>query len=98
LIVRIAGEGRWFLPSTAEPEMRQLDNAVLVAVDDVREDLYPRLLAEVCHFVRTRGELLEAFDQAGDADITIPPPRLPLRSAIDVLFDAKGFEAEQERD
>src|SRR4051812_42422703 len=64
LIVRIAGEGRWLLPSGAEQDLRLLDNAVTLAVDDVREDEYQRLLIGLCAFVRQHGELLETRDHA----------------------------------
>jgi hypothetical protein len=88
LIVRIAGEGRWLLPSAARDGLRLLDNAVTRAVDDVREDEYGRLLAGLCAFVRRQGEVLEDVVQAGEADITVPPPDLPLAGAVDALFDA----------
>lgn len=77
--------------------MQLLDNAVTLAVDEVREDEYQRLLVALCAFVRQHGELLEAADHAGDADITVPPPSLPLDSAVDALFDANGLGAEPDR-
>jgi hypothetical protein len=95
LIVRIAGEGRWILPATAEGDLRLLDNAVTLAVDEVREDEYQRLLFGLCAYVRRRGVLLEAGDHAGDADITVPPPDLPLDCALDALFDGGGLSAER---
>lgn len=94
MIVRIAGEGRWLLSNEAEPDLRLLDNAVSLAVDEVREDEYQRLLVGLCAFVRLHGELLEANDCAGDADITIPPPHLSLDSAVDALFQGRGLSAE----
>jgi hypothetical protein len=97
LIVRIAGEGRWLLPATAEGNLRLLDNAVTLAVDEVREDEYQRLLVGLCAFVRRHGELIEAGDHAGDADMTVPPPNLSLDSAVDALFDGGGLSAEPDR-
>jgi hypothetical protein len=97
LIVRIAGEGRWFLPPTAEGDLRLLDNAVTLAVDEARDDEYQRLLVGVCAFIRRHGELLEASDCAGEADVTIPPPDLPLDSALDALLEAGGLSAEPPR-
>jgi hypothetical protein len=97
LIVRIAGEGRWILPATAEEDMRLLDNAVTLAVDEAREDEYQRLLVGLCAFIRRHGELLEAGDHAGDADVTVPPPGLPLASAVDALFEGRGLSAETAR-
>ena len=44
--------------------------------------------------MRQHGELLEASDHAGDADVTVPPPDLPLDSAVDALFDGGGLSAE----
>lgn len=96
MIVRIAGEGRWLLPDSAESELQLLDNAVALAVDEVREDEYERLLVGLCAFVRQHGRLLEAGDHAGDADVTVPPPSLPLDSAVDALFDGGGLSAESE--
>jgi hypothetical protein len=93
-VVRIAGEGRWLLPSAAKDGLRVLDNAVMRAVDEVREDEYERLLAGVRSFVRRQGERLEAVDVRGEADITVPPPGLPLAGAVDALFDGAGFTAE----
>jgi hypothetical protein len=98
VIVRIAGEGRWLLPSEAEDELRLLDNAVTLAVDDFRDDEYERLLRDLCSLVRLRGELLERGDHAGDADITVPPPGLSLDSAVDALFEGRGLGAEAARD
>ncbi len=94
LIVRIAGEGRWFLPEAAEHDLRLIDNAVTMAVDEAREDEYQRLLVGLCAFVRQHGELLDSRDHAGDADVTVPPPNLPLESAVDALFDGGGLSAE----
>jgi hypothetical protein len=94
LIVRIAGEGRWLLPNGAAEDLRLLDNAVAQAVDEVREDEYQRLLVGLCAFVRSHGELIDGSDHAGEADITVPPPSLPLASAVDALFDANGLGAE----
>ena len=96
LIVRIAGEGRWLLPSAAEPDLRVLDNAVALAVDEVREDEYQRLLVGLCAFIRSHGELIEAGDCAGGADMTVPPPSLSLDSTVDALFDGSGLSAEPE--
>jgi hypothetical protein len=96
MIVRIAGEGRWLLPDEAEPELHLLDSAVTTAVDEVREDEYQRLLVGLCAFVRRHGELLEASDCAGDADVTIPPPHLPLDSAVDALLKGRGLSAESD--
>jgi hypothetical protein len=87
LIVRIAGEGRWLLPSAARDGLLLLDNAVTRAVDDVREDEYERLLAGLCAFVRRRGAVLEDVVQTGEADVTVPPPDLSLAGAVDALFD-----------
>lgn len=87
LIVRIAGEGRWLLPGAARDGLQLLDNAVTRAVDEVREEEYERLLAGLCAFVRLQGEVLEDVVQAGEADITVPPPGLPLAGAVDALFD-----------
>jgi hypothetical protein len=97
LIIRIAGEGRWLLPETAEQDLRLLDNAVTLAVDEAREDEYQRLLIGLCAFVRQHGELVDGFDHAGDADITIPPPGLPLDSAVDQLFESGGLSAEPDQ-
>jgi len=96
LIVRIAGEGRWLLPSGAESEIRVLDNAVALAVDEVREDEYQRLLVGLCAFIRSHGELIEAGDCAGEADMTVPPPSLSLDSTVDALFDGGGLSAESD--
>jgi hypothetical protein len=93
LIVRIAGEGRWLLPSAAERDLRVLDNAVALAVDEVREDEYQRLLVGLCAFVRSHGELIEEGDCAGAADMTVPPPSLSLGSTVDALFDGRGLSA-----
>ena len=94
LIVRIAGEGRWLLPATAEGDLRVLDNAVTLAVDEEREGEYQRLLVGLCAFIRQHGELLDASDSAGDADVTVPPPDLPLDSAVDALLEGGGLSAE----
>jgi len=94
VIVRIAGEGWWLLPETAEHDLHVLDNAVSMAVDEAREDEYERLLVGLCAFVRAHGELLESHDHAGDADVTVPPPSLPLGLAVDALFDGGGLSAE----
>lgn len=75
--------------------MRLLDNAVTLAVDEVREDEYQRLLVGLCAFIRSHGELIEAGDCAGGADITVPPPNLPLGSAVDALYEARGLSAER---
>ena len=93
LIVRLTGEGRWLLPSEAEREVRQLDNAVTLAVDEVREDEYQRLLFGLRAFVRRHGELIEEGDCAGAADVTVPPPELSLDSAVDALYEGRGLEA-----
>ena len=93
--MRIAGEGRWLLPNVAEHDLLLLDNAVTLAVDEFREDEYQRLLVGLCAFVRQHGELLEGSDCAGAADITVPPPSLPLDSAVDALFDGRGLSADQ---
>jgi hypothetical protein len=94
MIVRIAGEGRWSLPNASEGDLRVLDNALTRAVDDVREDEYERLLAGVCAFVRRRGIAIAPHDRAGGADITVPPPGLPLAGAVDALYDGPGLSAE----
>jgi hypothetical protein len=94
VIVRIAGEGRWLLPAEAEDELRLLDNAVALAVDEERHDEYRRLLVGLCAFVREHGDPLAAGDYAGDSDVTVPPPALPLDSAVDALFDGGGLTAE----
>jgi hypothetical protein len=95
LVVRIAGEGRWLLPQPARERLHGLDNAVTRAVDEQRDDDYGRLLGELCGFIRRRGVLLDDADCAGGADVTVPPPGLPLAGAIDELYDAGGFAAER---
>jgi hypothetical protein len=95
VIVRIAGEGRWLLPSDAEEDVRLRDNAIALAVDDVRDVEYQRLLVELCTYVREHGTRLEGGDAAGDADITVPPPALSLDLTVDALFDGTGLGADQ---
>ena len=97
MIVRIAGEGRWLLPATAEDDLRVIDNAVTLAVDEARMTSTSALLVGLCAFIRQHGELLEAGDRAGDADVTVPPPDLPLDSALDALFEGGGLSAEPDR-
>ena len=84
-----------------ERHLRVLDNAVSRAVDEVREDDYERLLAGLRAFVRRQGEQVAGADGRGGADITVPPPNLPLARAVDALFRERvraARRASSERD
>ena len=81
-------------PDGAENDLRLLDNAVTLAVDEVREDEYERCSSASARSSASTASCIEAGDRAGDADVTVPPPGLPLDSAVDALFDGNGLSAE----
>jgi len=94
MIVRIAGEGRWLLTEDQTQRLLADDGRLIRAVEEGREVEYQSLLVALCRYVRSHGECVSAADFRGDADMTVPPPRMSMVEIGEVLSKRPGLSAE----
>ena len=89
MIVRIAGEGQYELPSNARDELDGLDDALVVAVDAGDELQFKERLGALLETVRARGSRL-ADDSLIASDVILPPPDTTLAEAA-AEFTGEGL-------
>jgi hypothetical protein len=82
MIVRIAGEDQFRLDSSNEEELRQLDNAVLEALERGDEAAFQSSFERLLDFVRSTGARL-GDDELEASDLILPPPDTTLAEARD---------------
>ena len=81
VIVRIATEGQYRLPTRTSTELNELDNEVVEAVDAGDEDALPRALRAAARARARRGHAARD-DELEESDVILPPP--------DLTFDEAG--------
>ncbi len=89
MIVRIATEGQYRMPSAALDELNELDNRLVEVTARQEESEFQRLLAEMLDYVRKNGQSL-AIDELIESDVILPPSDTTLEEARH-LFVGEGI-------
>ncbi|MSQ14280.1 MAG: hypothetical protein EXR50_00225 [Dehalococcoidia bacterium] len=89
MIVRIATEEQYRMPSSALDELNEMDNKLVevTARGDAAE--FQRILSEMLQYVRTNGKPLMS-DELVESDVILPPPDTSLDEARN-LFVGEGM-------
>ena len=72
MIVRIAGEGQFKMPSDQVDRLNELDNSAVAAVEAGNEDEFHDLWGKMLELVRSSGEPV-ADDELVGSDVILPP-------------------------
>jgi hypothetical protein len=72
VIVRIAGEGQFKMPSDQVERLNELDNSAVAAVENGNEDEFHDLWGKMLELVRSSGEPV-ADDELVGSDVILPP-------------------------
>ena len=75
MIVRIMGEGQYWLPEAVHERVNELDNAVVAAVDKDDEDAFHASFEEMLDVIRSEGEHL-GDEEIETSDVIVPPSDL----------------------
>ncbi|MDE3069490.1 MAG: hypothetical protein KGJ43_02050 [Acidobacteriota bacterium] len=89
MIVRIAGEDQFRLDGGHESRLRELDEAVLEAVERGDQAGFEAAFAELLSFVRASGTVL-GEDELASSDLILPPPDTTLAEAAE-NFSGEGW-------
>jgi len=89
MIVRIAGEDQFRLDGEHESRLKDLDGAVLDAVENGDQAAFERAFQELLAFVRASGTPL-AEDALESSDLILPPPDTTLTEAVED-FNGEGW-------
>ncbi len=80
MIVRISGEGQYRLADEEAGRLNELENAVVAAVEQRREEAYPEAIRVLVDYVRSGGTPL-AEDDLEHSDLILPPADLTFQEA-----------------
>ena len=72
MIVRIAGEGQFKMPSDQVERLNELDNSAVAAVENGNENEFHDLWGKMLELVRSSGEPV-ADDELVGSDVILPP-------------------------
>jgi hypothetical protein len=72
VIVRIAGEGQFKMPSDQVDRLNELDNSAVAAVENGNENEFHDLWGKMLELVRSSGEPV-ADDELVGSDVILPP-------------------------
>ena len=80
MIVRISGEDQYRLDPAQDERVKELDNAVLEAVQAGDEARFQTTYGELLEFVRAQGTRV-GDDEIESSDLILPPSDLSLQEA-----------------
>ena len=89
MIVRVLGEGQYEVPDALLPELDEIDNAAVAAIERDDEEALRARLAELRDAVSSAGRRLDDASLAA-SDLIVPPTDLSLEEARR-LFSAEGL-------
>ena len=72
MIVRLAGEGQFKMPTDQVDRLNELDNAAVAAVEGGNEDEFHDLWGQMLELVRSSGEPVDDDELVG-SDVILPP-------------------------
>lgn len=88
MIIRIATEGQYRLPSAHLDTLGEIDEQIIAAVSNDNRDEYKRLFDQLLDVVRTNGTPLSE-DELLESAIVLPPPDTTFEEARK-LFVGEG--------
>ncbi len=89
MIVRIATEEQYRLPSSALDKLNEMDNKLVQVTARGDASEFHRILAEMLEYVRTNGRPVTS-DELVQSDVILPPPDTTLDEAR-TLFVGEGI-------
>ena len=89
MIVRIAAEGQYRLPSAYLDQMNAIDNEIVEAIADGDRDQFARRFQDLLDLVRHHGEPV-AHDELLESQVALPPADTTFDEAAE-LFVAEGL-------
>lgn len=84
MIIRIAGEGQFHLPSSALDDLNDIDNRIVEAVGRNDTAAFKRELTMLLDVVRAKGQPLKP-DELADSEVILPFPDLTMEEARHVF-------------
>ena len=72
MIVRIAGEGQFKMPSDQVERLNELDNSAVAAVENGNEQEFHDLWGKMLELVRSSGQPVDDDELVG-SDVILPP-------------------------
>ena len=89
MIVRIASEGQFKLPSDAVDRLNELDNSAVSAVEGGDEAQFHDLWGKMLELVRSEGQPVDAEELVG-SDVILPPADTTFQEAA-AEFTGEGL-------
>lgn len=89
MIIRIAGEGQYRMPSGELDRLNELDNQVVALVATADEAGFLKSYASMVELIKTKGEALGA-DELVTSDVVLPSSDLSMEEAK-TLFVGDGL-------
>jgi hypothetical protein len=89
MIIRIAAEGQYRLPSSYLDQINAIDNQIVEAIASGDRDAFAKLFSSLLELVRTHGEPV-AHDELVESQVVLPPADTTFDEAAE-LFVAEGL-------
>lgn len=94
IVIRIAGEGRYRVPTTIQPALEGLDTAMEIAINSADTDSYSKCAQQLSKLIKTSGEALEDTDLTA-SDLIVPSADMSLEEAKKLLADDDDTPAQE---
>jgi hypothetical protein len=89
MIIRIAAEGQYRLPSSYLDQINAIDNQIVEAIASGDRDAFAKLFSSLLELVRTHGEPV-AHDELVESQVVLPQADTTFDEAAE-LFVAEGL-------
>jgi len=89
MIIRIAAEGQYRLPSSFLDQINAIDNQIVEAIAGGDRDAFAKLFGSLLDLVRKHGEPV-AHDELVESQVVLPPADTTFDEAAE-LFVAEGL-------
>jgi hypothetical protein len=89
MIIRIAAEGQYRLPSSYLDQINAIDNQIVEAIASGDRDAFAKLFSSLLELVRTNGEPV-AHDELVESQVVLPQADTTFDEAAE-LFVAEGL-------
>ncbi len=91
MIIRIMGEGQYYVKSALFDDLNKIDNRIVDNVKQGKEKEFKQGLAELIRTIHKEGKRVDDKELL-ESDIIVPPADMTLREARDIFRGAGIFK------
>ena len=84
MIIRIMGEGQYYVPEALCNQLKEVDNRIVVLVEKGNEKEFREELSKLISEIREKGKVVEE-EKIFVSDIIVPPENMSFKEVKDIF-------------